>query len=166
MPRGSSRVQAGVFVRWVGGAALAVLLWGCTTEPGSEAVDEIRAEAADPFELEVGDCFDDTAMGVNEVTEVPGLPCSTPHDNEVYALFDLPTGPFPGDDAIDAAAGQGCYDRFESAIGRPYEESELAFVSMYPTEASWNEIGDREVVCIAYHMEYSKLTGSVLGSGR
>ena len=28
------------------------------------------------------------------------------------------------------------------------------------------DVDDREVVCIAYHMEYEKLTGSVLGSGR
>lgn len=138
----------------------------CMSDRGDSEATELAPDPADPFELQVGDCFDDTAMGVNEVTEVPGLPCSTPHDNEVFALFDLPSGPFPGDEAIDAMAGQGCYDRFESAIGRRYEESELAFVSMYPTEGSWTQIGDREVVCIAYDMEYAKLIGSVLGSGR
>lgn len=126
----------------------------------------VTPQAADPFAMEVGDCFDDTAMGVNEVTEVPGLPCSAPHDNEVYALFDLQSGPFPGDQEVDRMAGQGCYDRFETAIGRSYEESVIAFVPMYPTEDSWNRVDDREVLCVAYHMEFEKLTGSVLGSGR
>ena len=47
-----------------------------------------------------------------------------------------------------------------------YEESIIDFIAMYPTEDSWNRINDREVVCIAFHMEYEKLTESVLGSGR
>ena len=127
---------------------------------------DVSPEAADPFAMEVGDCFDDTEMGVNEVTEVPGLPCSSPHDNEVYALFDLPPGAFPGDQQMDVHASRGCYERFEAAIGRSYEDSEIDYLAMYPTEDSWNRIDDREVVCIAFHMEYRKLTGSVLGSGR
>ena len=127
---------------------------------------DVQAEPADPFAMEIGDCFNDTDMGVNEVTEVPGLPCSSPHDNEVYALFDLPPGDFPGDEQVDAQASMGCYERFEGAIGRSYEDSEIDYIAMYPTEDSCTRIDDRDVVCIAFHMEYEKLTGTVLGSGR
>ena len=152
-------------VRSVGAllVALAFSAGGCGPDD-SDA--EMTPESADPFAMQVGDCFNDTEMGVNEVTEIPAVPCSVPHDNEVYALFDLAPGPFPGDSQVDVIAGQGCYERFEDAIGRSYDESEIAFISMYPTEDSWTRIDDREVVCIAYHMEYEKLTGSVLGSGR
>ena len=145
--------------------ALAVVLGAC--QGGGDAANEaVTPQSADPFAMEVGDCFNDTEVGVNEVTEVPGLPCSAPHDNEVFALFDLPAGPFPGDEEVDRMAGQGCFDRFEEAIGRSYDESVIAFISMYPTQDSWTRIDDREVVCIAYHMQYEKLTGSVLNSGR
>ncbi len=144
--------------------ALASVFSGCAE--GEDNAPAVTPQAADPFAIEVGDCFDDTPMGVNEVTEVPGLPCSAPHDNEVYALFDLPAGPFPGDEQVDGSASLGCYERFEDAIGMSYEESIIDYIAMYPTEDSWNRINDREVVCIAFHMEYEKLTGSVLGSGR
>ena len=140
-----------------------------STEVYSERMTEEEnhlPQTADPFGLEVGDCFDDTAMGINEVTEVPEVPCLLPHDNEVYALFELPPGAFPGDEEVEASATLGCYERFSVAIGKSYEESELDFLAMHPTEASWTQVSDREVVCLAYHMEYQKLNGSVLGSGR
>tara|TARA_Y100000996_G_scaffold196730_1_gene154293 strand:+ start:1396 stop:1914 length:519 start_codon:yes stop_codon:yes gene_type:complete len=163
------------------GVATSIAVCGCegytemkddtqlSTEVDSERVSKEEShltQTADPFALEAGDCFDDTAMGINEVSEVPEVPCLLPHDNEVYALFELPPGDFPGDEEVEASAALGCYERFADAIGKNYEESELDFLAMHPTEASWTQISDREVVCLAYHMEYQKLTGSVLGSGR
>ena len=147
-------------------ALVVVILAGTGPCGAGDSEADVEVTPADPFAMTVGDCFNDTEVGVNEVTEVPSVSCAAPHDNEVFALFDLAPGAFPGDEQVDALAGQGCYDRFEAAIGRSYEESEIAFISMYPTEDSWTRIDDREVVCIAYHMEYEKLTGSVLGSGR
>lgn len=158
--------------------ALLIMLTAPATACGSEGSDvggslldfprteSTLSQPADPFAMEVGDCFDDTAMGTNEFSEIPEVPCSSPHDNEVYALFDLTSGAFPGDEQTEASAGRGCYERFAPAIGRAYLESVIDFIAMHPTEDSWNQINDREVVCFAYHMEYEKLTGSVLGSGR
>ena len=123
------------------------------------------AEAGDVsvFSIQVGDCFDDHADG--DVQSVGGVPCSEAHDNEVYALFDLTDDAWPGTDAVNEAAGAGCRARFAEAIGADYEDSVLMFYPMTPTQGSWDERGDREVVCVAYHMEQEKLTGSVLGSG-
>lgn len=163
------------------GVAASITVNGCEAHTETKDVNQLSREAysermseeenhltqtADPFGLEAGDCFDDTAMGINEVTEVTEVPCLLPHDNEVYALFELTPGAFPGDEEVEASATLGCYERFSEAIGKSYEESELDFLAMHPTEASWTQISDREVVCLAYHMEYQKLTGSVLGSGR
>ncbi|MBT8404393.1 MAG: septum formation family protein [Gemmatimonadetes bacterium] len=115
------------------------------------------------FSIQIGDCFDDADDG--EVMEVGGIPCSEPHDNEVYALFDLVDDAWPGDEAVNETAGAGCRERFAAAIGADYEDSILMFYPMTPTQGSWDELDDREVVCVAYHMEQEKLTGSVLGSG-
>lgn len=117
------------------------------------------------FAMQVGDCVDDWALSDTEVSDVPGIPCADPHDNEVYALFDLEDGAWPGDEQVELDAQQGCYDRFKGAIGTTYEDSVLEYLPIYPSEDSWQGIDDREVICVAYHMEYEKLTGTVLNSG-
>lgn len=149
---------------WTVFAAL-VLAAGCgdARRDGSGAIE--TAGALDAFEMRPGDCFDDSFFDAGEVSDLPGVPCGQPHDNEVYATFDVVGDEYPGQDRIDELADQGCLDRFAAAIGAPYEESVLVFTTLTPSEGSWSERNDREVVCVAYHMELEKLTGSVLGSG-
>lgn len=115
------------------------------------------------FSLRVGDCFDDHDPG--DVQRVAALPCSDPHDNEVFAVFDLAGDAWLGDDEVNRLGREGCDARFEEAIGETYEESVIEFYPMTPTEGSWDERDDREIVCVAYHMELEKLDRSVLGSG-
>ena len=124
-----------------------------------------EGETLDAFQMSAGDCFDDVALGTEEVADVPAVPCAQPHDNEVFATFDVTDGAFPGDERLYEMADQGCLDRFQGAIGAPYEQSVLVFTTLIPSERSWNERNDREVVCVAYHMQLEKLTGSVLASG-
>jgi hypothetical protein len=112
----------------------------------------------------VGDCFDDEAFASTEISEIPGVPCSQPHDNEIYATFDLP-GEWPGDERVEELAYSGCFDRFEAAIGKSYEDSVIDYTTIYPSAGSWKQLDDREVICVGYHMEYEQLTGSILGSG-
>ena len=57
-------------------------------------------------------------------------------------------------------------ERFPGAVGRSYEESEIALTTIYPSEGSWNGRDDREVICVGFHMDLEKLTGSILHSGR
>ncbi|MEM7414097.1 MAG: septum formation family protein [Gemmatimonadota bacterium] len=124
----------------------------------------IEAGQLSAFEVQVGDCFDDEAFSASEISEIPAIPCSTPHDNEVYATFDVSAEEFPGDDEIDWMASEGCYERFEAAIGKSYEDSVIDFTTMYPSSGSWKN-GDREVVCIGFHMELEKLEETIIGSG-
>lgn len=145
--------------------AAAVLVTACGQAERSSSGEIEAAGPVDAFSMQVGDCFDDAYLGSEEISEVPGIPCSEPHDNEVYALFDITTEDFPGQEQVDRLAEEGCYERFEPAIGASYEESVLMFTTMTPTEASWRQLSDREVICVAFHMEWDKLTGSVLGSG-
>lgn len=150
------------FVPFLGLAAF--LLVGCGDAGRDEAGAIDTAGDVSVFSLRVGDCYDDHDEG--EVTDVAGVPCDAPHDNEVIALFDLPEGPWPGEEEVRALGRAGCLERFEAAIGAAYEASELEVYPLTPTAATWNEQDDREIVCSAYHMEFEKLTGSVLASGR
>jgi len=144
---------------------LAVVVVGisCTAERGDDGQIS-EAGSVDAFAMHVGDCFDDWGQE-EEISEVPGVPCSDPHDNQVYATFDLPGDTWPGDEAIDTQSTEGCYDRFKAAIGKAYEDSVIDFLPMYPSSGSWEQRNDREVICVAYHMEYEKLNGTVLGTG-
>lgn len=118
----------------------------------------------DVFSLEVGACFDDPG-DLEQVSEVPVVDCAEPHDNEVYGVFDLPDGDFPGIEAVQDAAVDGCLgERFESYVGTPYPESEIFASALWPTDASWSE-GDREVVCFLFEPD-EKLIGSQRNAGR
>ena len=116
------------------------------------------------FSLEVGTCFDDEDSGSGEVSDVPIVDCSDPHDNEVYYLFDMPDGDFPGSNAIEEQAIDGCLASFDSYVGRSYETSVLDIAWITPTEPSWDG-GDREIVCILYDLTLAKLMRSMQGSG-
>ena len=143
----------------------AFLTIGCSAERDASGAIE-SAGSLDAFTMQVGDCFDDSFLSGGEISDVPGVPCTSPHDNEVYALFDIPGTKFPGDNGVEELADAGCYERFENAIGMSYEESVIDYTTMYPSQGSWDERDDREVICVAYHMELEKLEGTVIGSGR
>jgi len=146
------------------GVAVAAAIGISSMAQRDDAGQITEAGAVDAFEVRVGDCFDDTAFGAEQISEVPGVPCVDPHDNEVYALFDV-QGEWPGDERIEELAYTGCHERFESAIGKSYEDSVIDYTVIYPSEGSWNEFDDREVICVGYHMEYDKLTGTIMSSG-
>ncbi|MBM4183992.1 MAG: hypothetical protein FJ207_07165 [Gemmatimonadetes bacterium] len=149
----------------VAGIATAAAVGISNAARRNDAGEITEAGAVSAFEVRVGDCFDDGAFENTEVQELPAIPCSQPHDNEIYATFDIP-GEWPGVERIGELAGEGCLDRFAAAIGKAYEDSEIDLTTIYPTEGSWNQRSDREVICVAYHVDQEKLTGSVLGSGR
>ncbi len=136
-------------------AVVLVALWlvACGTGSGGEV-----------FDLQVGDCFDDPDEPVEQLAEVPLIGCEQPHDNQVFALFDLPGQDFPGDAQVTEQARDGCLARFEDYVGSAYEESELFAAWLPPTQASW-QAGDREVVCVLF-AEDGPLVGSQQGSGR
>ena len=119
----------------------------------------------DAFDIRVGDCFDDSDGWGDEISSLPGVPCSEPHDNEVFAVFDLNVNTFPEGNALGEMVFDACLDRFQGFVGRDYESSSLDIMTLYPSRESWSQRNDREVVCAVYDMEAKKLTGSVGGLG-
>ncbi len=112
------------------------------------------------FAMQVGDCYADDATGLIE--SLPAVPCAEPHDLEVFALFELPAGPYPGGDAVDAAANDGCLERFPGYVGTEYADSVYYFSFLSPTEDGWNAIDDREIVCVLT----TDASGPDTGTGR
>lgn len=121
----------------------------------------------DAFQIRVGDCFDDASTEStgeeSTVTDVHGVPCSQPHDNEVYAVFDVSLTEFPQGDAMAQIAFDSCLEHFESFVGRDYPSSALDIMTLYPSHESWHRQNDREVICAVYDVSLSKLEGSARG---
>lgn len=153
--------------------SVALLVTGCgaaNTDDTTRDDDGTVVEGGDlgVLAMTVGDCFDDpdelvVGEGSTEVDSVGAIPCTDPHDNQVFAIFDMPDGVYLGETVVSNNAFDSCVERFEDAVGEAYESSPLAVFPLYPTEAGW-DAGDREVVCSVYNGDLSKLTEDVLGS--
>ena len=131
-----------------------------TSADRDESGNIVSAGTIDAFSLRVGDCFDDSDDYSGEIDTLAGVPCADPHDNEVYAVFDLTVSEFPEGDAMSQMAFDACMNRFNSFVGVDYESSSLDILTLYPTRESWELQGDREVVCAVFEMNAKKLTGS------
>ncbi len=148
-------------------AAIAFFIYGAATDVDRDGSGAIVGEGSvDAFQVRVGDCFNDTYDSDDEyqVSDVPGVPCSDPHDNETYAVFDLSAESYPGGEAMGELAFESCFKRFESFVGRDYETSTLDIHMMYPSTESWQQ-EDREVICAVFDVEANKLIGSAAGRG-
>jgi len=97
-----------------------------------------------------GQCLNDLNGTRSHVT------CSAPHDGEVYAVFNLKNGAWPGVAAVKKQANSGCDSRLESYAKNP---GKLDFYYLYPDEIYWPD--DRSVICIAADPNDKKITGSV-----
>ncbi|MCU1431110.1 MAG: hypothetical protein JWP95_215 [Actinotalea sp.] len=159
-----------VSTRSTAAAVLALLtLSGCGLVGGPAAPERddageiVQSADSDPFALRVGDCL--SAADLTELVEsVPTVPCGETHDSEVYAVTDVADGEYPGDDAIAAQADEFCYTEFATFIGMSYEESEIYLNYLTPTEQSWNELNDRELLCFA--TDEAGVTGTMKGAAR
>lgn len=146
-------------------AALGFVIYGAATDAdrdGSGAI--VDGGAVDAFNVQVGDCFDDSTSFSDEISSVPGVPCSDPHDNEAFAVFDVSLENYPDEDSMYELAYSSCMERFESFVGKDYESSSLEITTMYPSSESWRQ-NDREVICAVFDMNAEKLVGSAAGRG-
>jgi hypothetical protein len=115
----------------------------------NEQNEIIESGGLGAFAVEVGDCLN-LPSELDVVQSVEGVPCTQAHNAQAYAIFDL-TGfgdAFPGRAAFEEQAAKGCYERFQSFVGISFEQSELYFTTLEPTEDSWVELDDREIVCL------------------
>ncbi|MDJ0906626.1 MAG: septum formation family protein [Woeseiaceae bacterium] len=145
-------------------AILGFGIYGAMTGVDRDDSGNIVGEGTlDAFQVRLGDCFDDPDVTADEFSSLPGVPCTEPHDNEAFAVFDLTMASYPENDIADISQSS-CIDRFEAYVGSDYQSSSLDVVTMFPSPESWAQ-DDREVVCALYDMSGAKLVGSVKGRG-
>jgi len=139
---------------------LGILIYGATTKVDRDSSGAIIGEGnVDAFQVRVGDCFNNTGSFNEEITDLPGVPCSDPHDNETYAVLDLTITTYPEAERMAELAHETCLQHFDAFVGRYYESSSLDIMTLFPTIESWTQ-NDREVICAVYDMNAIKLVGS------
>ncbi|MFJ4225351.1 hypothetical protein [Microbacterium sp. NPDC089695] len=154
--------------------ALSVALTGCSAlnsilagGAGDADRDEETGQVTesaniDIFSLALGDCTVGSSTGLLEDIDV--VPCSEPHDQEVFHEITMPDGDFSQDD-VDAAALQCFEDAYTSFVGVAYADSILDASTITPTKDTWEQLDDRIVQCVIYDPE-GQTTGSLAGSAR
>ena len=108
------------------------------------------------FKLRPGDCINSAPNGLT----VTVLSCGTPHDAEVFATLALPKSSWPGNTAVEQAAGTACASRLGGYLNPDLASAGLAQEFVYPNQTAW-QAGERTVVC-----EVSSSTGKLTGSVR
>lgn len=107
------------------------------------------------FNLREGDCFN---LSQNDGS-VSLLPCTVPHDSEVFGTFSLPDSAWPGVDAVQSQADAGCASRLAGYLGTSVTPSSLSRNATYPDPVTWAS-GVRTVVCTIGSADGGKTTGS------
>lgn len=134
-------------------------------EPGDGGVTIGPSEQApgDLYTLAVGACLDDIPSGFISPSNL--VDCAQPHTYEVFGSFFLDDGAFPGDDAIESSAYEGCDAAYPDYVGVTWDQSALAYSFVSPSEETWAE-GDREISCLLYDPAVDQTTGSLRGAAR
>lgn len=124
------------------------------------------------LEFDIGECVN--LPDAETIDEYETVDCDEVHDAEVFALPTQPGGEeaaYPGAQAMGDLARQECEgEQFESYVGTAYPDSALYYLSLSPSQESWERAGDREVVCLLVgepledESEFTQLTGSKKGS--
>jgi hypothetical protein len=140
-------------------AAAALTISSATRSPSSGRIT--HRGSLDVFSLRAGDCFDNPA-NPGHITSVTAIPCTQPHDSQVYASFTLPGSAYPGESKLTALSSAGCRAR-EGSIDPAKASSDLSLRFIQPTQNSWGH-GDRTVSCIIVDTK-GTLTSSVLKRG-
>lgn len=149
-------------------AVVSVSVYGCGGQglERDESGAITRAGTEDVFSLEVGDCFlapegaDDERLLIDSVEATP---CEQSHTFEVIAR-ETATGANTYDPSgVALFVGASCFgDNFTAYVGTPVEFSTLKVRSIQPTRQTWEELDDRDVICL---VQSEPRTSSVRGTG-
>jgi len=118
--------------------------------PTPEATEEATTEPTDSDTYVAGDCLNDIKGAGTHVS------CTTPHDGEVFGVFTLKNGKWPGSAAVKKQAVAGCDSRLTKYAKSP---SKYDYLYAFPVQSAWPD--DRRVICVATNPSGKKLTGSI-----
>lgn len=134
--------------------AAGVGIWGVsgedhTTRDTSGAI--VTSGDLGVFVTKLGDCFENMPSGSNDVSTVPGVPCTSAHHWQVVYKGNLTLGSFELSAVRNAShemctsAITGIVQNLPQTLVDEYQNASSS--SLMPTSASWDK-GDRGVDCL------------------
>ena len=142
---------------------------GCSGDDGggpavaTPAPNTLVAAPSSLYDLVTGDCF--SGLGRTQDLRIRLRDCAEPHQAEVYGNVELTATRFPGVEVLRQRAATSCAPGFADYAGEPAGPgTELAFVEVVPTLASW-AAGDRRALCVALGIDGARLTASIAAGG-
>ncbi|WP_448071462.1 septum formation family protein [Georgenia yuyongxinii] len=126
-------------------AAASLVLAGCAL------LDQDGTGPVSVFDAEPGDCFLVPEEITAELTQLTGVGCAEPHDQEAYAVVEYTPAEgadgYPGDAVLKDFADGSCAAEFAPYVGVDYRDSSLFFTYLLPSVRSWEQGDDRSVTC-------------------
>ncbi|HET9347263.1 MAG TPA: septum formation family protein [Candidatus Limnocylindrales bacterium] len=114
-----------------------------------------------PASLAVGDCID--VPDAAAIATIPKLPCTEPHDGEVFHVFEVSGAggtTYPADPDWGTMIYPVCDPAFERYTGTAVEtRTDIDYVYLVPTEDRWSN-GDRRVTCFIQSLDGAPLLRS------
>lgn len=156
--RGSGLAVGGLVASAVWSVVLVVGLIAFTGADTEDSGDVAGARDLPVEELRLGDCLDDVRES-SRVFTVSVVPCSEPHEGQVYAVSDLPDAPWPGEEEVLVLSEERCLDQLERDFPETYDDLSVEVFFFHPTRGSWR-FGDRQVLCVAQYLDGGR-TGSL-----
>ena len=111
------------------------------------------------FELVKGNCLDGTTLNDGLITTIRIVDCADVHTHEVYYSGRYPASTYDATKISDYA-NDTCLAQFEPYVGIEYARSRYQYLHIVPTQESWSQDNDRDVVCVAFE-EDATITGSI-----
>lgn len=154
---------------------MAVILFGGTVigfftdarrDSGGEVVEAGQVGSG---ELQVGDCLlFPEGTGVDDefhFESLEAVPCSDPHDMEVFGQFIHPAESFPGDESLSSFGEDRCLAEFEVYTGVAFEDEARLIASTFtPDSEAWSA-GERQVECVLMNYDGGPMEGSMRDRG-
>jgi uncharacterized protein DUF4190/putative regulator of septum formation len=100
------------------------------------------------FHLQPGQCFHNPAAGQTAfgVTQVSVVPCTVPHDAQVFAVFRARGTAFPGQAGLRHQAAVGCRSRLAGNVDKTKIRRGMSLRFLFPAAGSWGS-GQRRITC-------------------
>jgi len=126
------------------------------------------------FRLRVGDCVQ-LPGGIDggeaeEVAALEAISCTEEHTGEVVLVENQFFGDpdeFPGEEEAFRLADPRCIAALDAYTGTDFETSPFGYYALTPTQSTWDQVDDRELVCIGLTLDDDLVTTkSTTGSMR
>lgn len=145
---------------WTVGIAVAVIIAISTSADRDSTGTIAEGGSVSATAVRVGDCLNGLD-DLSNITSLPAVPCAEPHEGEVFDVFDLPSGPYPGDAGLESVVEDECNTRLADFSAAAVADPNVGLYYLGPREVNW-DAGDREVVCIATTLD-GPSTGRIAG---